>query len=337
MEGYVKIYRSILDWEWADNPEMFYLWCRLLLKAEPKRRRWNGIVIERGQILTTIRDLAKESNLSVRQVRTILERLKATQETTHSTTHRYTIITICNYDRYNSDEEGERHSERHSQRHSGDTVATHSETPISTAVEEQKKGACNTLGGKQAPKKPKSEPALADNLQSCSNNINHSDNIKPTIENKKNNKENLEKKEEKKEDTNPPLLGDEFTLTGDDRKPSYDFVAPMFEKAFTTWLDYKRERKETYKSRKSLKVCYTHMVKMSGGSPEVAMAIVEQSMANNWAGLFELKTTTNHGDNKKTREQERDERMQGYTDLVARLVAKGRASRAAGGAADERQ
>lgn len=109
----------------------------------------------------------------------------------------------------------------------------------------------------------------------------------------------------------------------------------MFEKAFTTWLDYKRERKESYKSRKSLKVCYTHMVNMSGGSPEVAMAIVEQSMANNWAGLFELKTE-NHG-NRKSKDQEREERMQGYADLVSRLVARARERNAGDGVGDERR
>lgn len=337
MEGYVKIFRSILDWEWAGVPEMLSLWLRMLLKAEPKDRRWKGVVIRRGQFVTTVRDLAEESGLSLQKTRTILERLKATQEITQSPTQRYTIVTICNYDRYNSVEDSEQHNQQHKEQHTGNTLATHSETPISTAVEAQKKGACNTLGGKQAPKKPKSEPALADNLQSCSNNIKHSDNIDPTIENKKNNKENLQKKEEKQKEINAPLLGEEFALTGDDRKPLYDFVSPMFEKAFTTWLDYKRERKESYKSRKSLKVCYTHMVKMSGGSPEMAMAIVEQSMANNWAGLFELKTTTNHGDNRKTREQEREERMRGYTDLVARIIAKGRAARAEGGAHDERK
>lgn len=335
MEGYVKIYRSILEWEWAGVPEMLSLWLRMLLKAEPKDRRWKGVVIRRGQFVTTVRDLAKESNLSVRQVRTILERLKATQETTHSTTHRYTIITICNYDRYNSDEEGERHSERHSQRHSGDTVATQLKTPTDKAIEASKDEVSDTPKAK----KPEFEPPLADNSILSGNNNYHSDNNYPSIiENKKNNKENFQKKEEKQTKKDGPFLGEEFTLTGDDRKPAYDFVSPMFEKPFMAWLDYKRERKESYKSRKSLKVCYTHLVNMSHGSPDTAMAIVEQSMANNWAGLFELKNENNgHGNNNRpTKEQEREQRLQGYTNLVARLVASAREKRAAG-AEDERQ
>lgn len=340
MEGYVKIFRSILEWEWVGSANMLGFWVYLLMKAETSPRKWKGMVIERGQIVTTIKELADESGLSVQQIRTILGRLSVTNEITNKTTNKFTIITICKYDRYNGVENDDQQTKQQTSNKRATNKITNkknSETPVNTAIEALPKTQSNKQNNKQDLERPKSEPALADNLQSCSNNINHSDNIDPTIENKKNNKENLQKKEQKQKEINAPLLGEEFALTGDDRKPSYDFVAPMFEKAFTTWLDYKRERKETYKSRKSLKVCYTHMVKMSGGSPEMAMAIVEQSMANNWAGLFELKTTTNHGDNKKTREQERDERMQGYTDLVARLVAKGRASRAAGGAADERQ
>ena len=335
MEGYVKIYRSILDLEWAGVPEMLSLWLRMLLKAEPKDRRWKGVVIRRGQFVTTVRDLAEESGLSLQKTRTILERLKATQEITQSPTQRYTIVTICNYDRYNSVEDGEQHNQQHKEQHTGNTLATHSKTPIRTAVEDGKKEVVNTPKAK----KPESEPALADNSILSVNNNYHSDNNYPSIiENKKNNKENFQKKEEKQTKKDGPFLGEEFTLTGDDRKPAYDFVSPMFEKPFMAWLDYKRERKESYKSRKSLKVCYTHLVNMSHGSPDTAMAIVEQSMANNWAGLFELKNENNgHGNNNRpTKEQEREQRLQGYTNLVARLVASAREKRAAG-AEDERR
>ena len=65
---------------------------------------------------------------------------------------------------------------------------------------------------------------------------------------------------------------------------------------FSKWLEYKRQRKQTYKSDASLRACYNKIVRLAGGDPAVAMAIVEQSMANNWAGLFELKTDNDNGD-----------------------------------------
>ena len=79
-------------------------------------------------------------------------------------------------------------------------------------------------------------------------------------------------------------------LAGQTKKqPSLDFVADNFKSIFQTWLDYKRERRESYKSAKSLTTCYNKLLDLSCNDPETARLIVEQSMAYNWAGLFPLK------------------------------------------------
>lgn len=71
--------------------------------------------------------------------------------------------------------------------------------------------------------------------------------------------------------------------------PNLDFVSEAFREVFQTWLDYKRERGESYKSEKSLKICYNKLLSLSDNDPNRAKLIVEQSIANNWQGLFELK------------------------------------------------
>lgn len=76
-----------------------------------------------------------------------------------------------------------------------------------------------------------------------------------------------------------------------------DFVSEEFREAFSLWLDYKKERKEKYKSPRSLKICYNNLVKLSGNNPAVAIEIVNQSIANNWAGLFALKIENNGNKN----------------------------------------
>ena len=55
------------------------------------------------------------------------------------------------------------------------------------------------------------------------------------------------------------------------------------------WFDYKRTRKESYRSEMGAKKCLTMLRNLSGGNAEVAQRIIDQSMANNWAGLFALK------------------------------------------------
>ena len=88
--------------------------------------------------------------------------------------------------------------------------------------------------------------------------------------------------------------------------PKSDFVSPEFADVFSMWIEYKRERKESYKSDKSLKAAYSKLLKLSGNNPCIASEIVEQSMANNWAGLFELKTEHNGNQNRKSYPNKQD-------------------------------
>lgn len=55
------------------------------------------------------------------------------------------------------------------------------------------------------------------------------------------------------------------------------------------WFDYKRTRKESYRSEIGAKKCLTMLRNLSGDDAEVAQRIIDQSMANNWAGLFALR------------------------------------------------
>lgn len=102
--GWIKIYRSLLYWEWADVPEMVALWVRLIILATHEDTQWHGVTISRGQLVTTTAKLAAESGLSPQQVRTCLDRLKASNQINTQTTNKYTIITICKYEAYQETE-----------------------------------------------------------------------------------------------------------------------------------------------------------------------------------------------------------------------------------------
>lgn len=67
------------------------------------------------------------------------------------------------------------------------------------------------------------------------------------------------------------------------------FIAdPHWLKLVKTWLDYKRSRGENYKSELSVKKFYTMLRNLSRGDPDIAARIIDKSIANNWAGIFEL-------------------------------------------------
>lgn len=69
-----------------------------------------------------------------------------------------------------------------------------------------------------------------------------------------------------------------------------EFVDEKFKEPYLRWMEYKRKRRESYKSIESEEAFYKKLLKYSDENPEVASEIIERSMSNNWAGIFELKT-----------------------------------------------
>lgn len=107
-DGWIKMYRVFLEWEWYSETNMVRLFLHLLLKANFEDKKWRGIVIRRGQLVTSISNLHTETLLSERAVRTCLDRLVKTGEIDKQTTSQFTIITICKYEEYQQVEEGKR-------------------------------------------------------------------------------------------------------------------------------------------------------------------------------------------------------------------------------------
>lgn len=99
-EGFITINRRLQQWEFVSDPLMLALWIHLLLQANHKRNEWQGVTLERGQLVTTIAGLAATSGLTVKQVRARLDKLVAREQITREHSNRYTIITISNYDKY---------------------------------------------------------------------------------------------------------------------------------------------------------------------------------------------------------------------------------------------
>lgn len=104
MEGWVTLHRKFLQWEWFDIPEMVKFFIYLLLMAGYSERKYRGIQLQRGQIITSTPIMMKDTKLSEQQIRTCIKRLKSTGEITCKSTNKFTIITICNYDRYQSED-----------------------------------------------------------------------------------------------------------------------------------------------------------------------------------------------------------------------------------------
>lgn len=102
MNGHIKLHRALTEWGWYKDLPTCKLWLHVLLRANYKACEWQGIEIPRGAFATSYASLSAESGLTVKQVRTALDKLKSTGEITVKTNRHYTIVTVEKYDEYQS-------------------------------------------------------------------------------------------------------------------------------------------------------------------------------------------------------------------------------------------
>lgn len=129
--GYIKIHRKFLDWEWYKDEHTCRVFLHCLLMANWKDGRFMGHEIPRGSFVTSYPQLAQQTNLSIQNVRTAIYHLKSTGELTVKTTPRFSIITVTNYLLYQDDN-----------RQANSLITDDQQAPNSqlTTIEEGKKG-----------------------------------------------------------------------------------------------------------------------------------------------------------------------------------------------------
>lgn len=110
MEPWIKLYRKFKEWEWYGDVIVTAVFIHLLISANWKPKKWQGLTIDTGELITSIATLSKELNISVRQTRTALDKLQACHAIDKQTTNKYTLIKVLNYSKYQSTEDfGDKH------------------------------------------------------------------------------------------------------------------------------------------------------------------------------------------------------------------------------------
>lgn len=102
-DGFIKLHRKLLDWEWFDDANTLKLFLYCLLRANWESGSWHGISYLPGQFITSLPTLATETGLTVQQIRTALKHLKSTGELTDKSYTKYRIITVNNWCEYQGD------------------------------------------------------------------------------------------------------------------------------------------------------------------------------------------------------------------------------------------
>ena len=100
MEGWIKLHRKIIGWEWYKDEHTFRVFIHLLLEANHENKNWKGVCVKRGELVTGRKELSVTTGISEQSIRTSLNRLKSTNEITIKPTNKFSIITINNYESY---------------------------------------------------------------------------------------------------------------------------------------------------------------------------------------------------------------------------------------------
>lgn len=101
--GWIKLHRQFTSWEWYSDINVKVLFLHCLLSANHEIKKWRGIEIQKGQFITSLEHLALETGLTVKQIRTALNKLKMTGEVACKGTSQYSIITINNWDKFQAE------------------------------------------------------------------------------------------------------------------------------------------------------------------------------------------------------------------------------------------
>lgn len=102
LNGWIKIPRNILNWEWWDKPEMIVLYLYMLSSANEEDGLWHSKKIKRGQFVTSLSSIEHDNpKLTKKIIRTCLKRFQDAELINIESTSSHSVITICNYEEYN--------------------------------------------------------------------------------------------------------------------------------------------------------------------------------------------------------------------------------------------
>lgn len=101
-QGWIALYRKFEGWEWYKDPITKAVFIDLLITANWKDGAYKGHPIKRGQTVIGRKAMADKLGISEQQVRTALLHLEKSGEISRNSTNKFTIVTLCKYNDYQS-------------------------------------------------------------------------------------------------------------------------------------------------------------------------------------------------------------------------------------------
>lgn len=139
--GFIKIDRGMLEWEWYKKPNTKDLFLHMLLKANWKEGKFQGIDIPRGSFVSSYPKLESELGITINKIRTALNHLQSSGEITVKAYTKFTVFTVNNYCLYQdiNSQTTDNTTDKAQTINSQTTFKSHSNHIQITTIEERKK------------------------------------------------------------------------------------------------------------------------------------------------------------------------------------------------------
>ncbi len=103
-QGYIRLYRKIMQKGWYKNSKYVHLWAHLLLKAnhQPNEFFWNGetIKVKEGQFISGRKQLSDETGLAQSTIEKILKLFEKEHQIEQQKTTKFRLIIILKWRDY---------------------------------------------------------------------------------------------------------------------------------------------------------------------------------------------------------------------------------------------
>jgi len=103
MSGWVKLHRSLLEWEWWDDHNATRLLIYLLVAVNHEPKKWKGVEIEAGSMVVSWETLSNAVLLTPQQCRTAMAKLEQCGEITRKVTNRFQLVSLVKWGKLQSD------------------------------------------------------------------------------------------------------------------------------------------------------------------------------------------------------------------------------------------
>lgn len=105
--GYIKLDHALKDWQYYGVQPMTSVWVDILLNASYKDNFVYGILLKKGQCLVGRSSGGQRLGITESVYRGCIKRLKLANQITTEKTNKGTVITVINWEKYQSSEVGD--------------------------------------------------------------------------------------------------------------------------------------------------------------------------------------------------------------------------------------